>query len=152
MGRRVNRIDEAQQRLYNALQEVLPGRVSPYPPSDPVGPAIWIEQPTITPNRVGQATVVYVDFPVWIGYDGADHAQIAGLNDATARVWDVVERLGFSQALGARPPGRDPAISSRERAQVITVRMFLEARSFCLPDSPGESPIPPVTIQEASDG
>lgn len=141
----MNTIDDALDRLMEALRPLLPpGRVSPVPISNAVGPAIWVDSPSLSPNRLQGATAWYVDFPVWVVYDGADEAQLAGLNDLLARMLDACAGVKLCWPSGVRPGElRD---SPDWRAQVMTIRMTITSRSFCLPAAPVEAPIPPDPI------
>jgi hypothetical protein len=82
-------------QLAQALEPVLPGRVSPHPPTSKryVTPSIFIEQVTVSPvdeNVVGS-------FPVWILADGAIQAQIETHDDlvwnAYLALWPIADRI-----------------------------------------------------------
>lgn len=150
MGPRVsNRIDARLDELAIALDRVLPGRVTGEPRTEDVGPAIWIEIPALVPNRQPGATLWWADFPVWAVFDGLDRAQVAGLNDITARIIDVVDSdLANAWVLGSRPV--EVVAGERRRSVVTTVRMAIAARGLCQPDIPGESPIPPEPIHRGA--
>ena len=108
----VSRLADARAALYNALNPVLPGRVDPYPPpaGRVVAPKIWIGDHDGNPATIGTATTVTVArFAVWIVYDGAVHAQVAGL-DSAARMGRLDGRVARGSPLAPRnvraPQGR----------------------------------------------
>lgn len=138
-------IGEARQALHDAIADVLDaGRVSAYPAAQDVGIRVWIDLPAINVN----SRSIEVDFPVHCTYDGADRAQVAGLDDVVARVWDACERTPNVQPLRVFP-GPDITVGQQtRRRQIITVRRMIGARTLCLPDDPGSSPIPPDQTQE----
>ena len=81
---------------------------------------------------------------MWIAYDGAVKAQVAGLDDLTAKVWDACLAVR-----AARPEAWD--VSSTDvgdvtvNAVVLDVVITLGARTLCL--EPVESaPIPPDPV------
>lgn len=139
----MNVIDEALDEIAAALDEVLPGRTTATPRTTDVGPAFWIEVPSLTPDRVPSTRHVVADFPVWLTADGADRAQVAMLNDGVAKAFDALARLRLCWPMSSRPASTAPG---EPRAVVITVRRILTARGFCLIDPPGEAPIPPDPI------
>lgn len=140
-----NAIDDALHNLAVELDKVLPdGRVTADPRTEDVGAAMWIEMPTIVPDRPQGARQVTIDFPVWITADGADHAQVAQLNDLVAKVWDACAQLKLCWPQSSRPV----QVQSGNRAVVVTVRMLMRATGFCRPDPPGVSPIPPDPIRD----
>lgn len=142
-----NVIDDALDRLAAELDAVLPGRTTADPRTREVGPAIWIDVPSLAPDRPYPAKHVTADFPVWITADGTDRAQVAFLNDAVAKVWDACERLRLCFPIGSRPATTQPG---ENRAVIVTVRMLLKANGFCLPDPPTEAEIPPDPIDSPS--
>lgn len=137
----MNVIDDQLARLVDVLEPILPGRVSPTPSGSSVSPAIWVELPSLAPNRVQGASAWFVDFPVWISCDGTEAAQVAGLNDIVAKAIEACVRLRNCWPVGVRP-----GEAGDWRTQVLTVRMTIAARSFCQPDAPTEAPIPPLPV------
>lgn len=135
----------ARQTLFSAIADVLEeGRVAAYPPGQDVGVRVWIDIPSINVN----GKTIDVDFPVHCTYDGTDTAQVAGLDDVVSRVWDAVEIVRNTTPVRVFP-GADIAVNgSTRRRQIVTVRSSIAARTLCLPDAPGESPIPPDQVQE----
>lgn len=144
----MNIIDDALDSLAAELATVLPGRTTADPRRTDVGPSIWIDVPTITPDRPISAKHVTADFPVHITADGADQSQVAFLNDAVAKVWDACDRLPLCYPVISRP---DPASADVNRAVTVTVRMVLRASGFCLPAAPTAAPIPPDPIDPVSE-
>lgn len=141
----LHRIGQARGELHSAIAAILDqGRVAAYPKPEDVGVAVWIDVPSVASS----GNTIEVDFPVHATYDGTDEAQVAGLDDVVSRVWDACERLKTTTPLRASP-GPDITIGGRNRRrQIITVRRAIAARTLCLPDAPGESPVPPDKIQE----
>ena len=157
----VSRLADARAALYNALNPVLPGRVDPYPPpaGRVVAPKIWIGDHDGNPATIGTATTVTVArFAVWIVYDGAVHAQVAGLDDLTSAVVDAVEGAERFYHDGWRPAILTGVpVDSSLRAMVITATVTITARSLCpagpptfdLVDGPNDvifTPIDPVPV------
>jgi hypothetical protein len=147
-----NRLADARQRLVDALLPVLPGRVEPYPPAARwAAPRVWIEQPEITRATLGTRTTVAVaTFPIWIAYDGANRAQVVGLDDLVSKCWDAVMHAGADPQL-ARREQIDISPQSALRACVLFADVTLSAVTLCLP--PVEmSTIPSAVTQEATHG
>lgn len=130
-----NRIDDALDRLYEALTPVLPGRVWPFPNDEPLGVSIGV--PTITPSG---GAAIEAEFPVTVRYDGAERAQIAGINDLVARCWDACEALARCTPAGARPVDGAAGLTV-----VLTVRLHIAARTLCAPAT-SQSFVPPEPI------
>lgn len=143
-----NVISDAASTLAAELDKVLPGRTTATPRTRDVGEAIWIDVPSLAPDKPMAARHVTADFPVWITSSGADHAQVAFLNDATAKVWDACDTLRLCYPIGSRPA---PTREGEARAVIVTVRMLLKASGFCLPDPPTEAAIPPDPIPDPSE-
>jgi hypothetical protein len=145
MGRRVTTaLSDARRRIVEALAPKLPGRVSPYPVLRFVAPHIWVDQAqNMRWTTVGQNTqLTVVEFPVWLTYDGAEHAQIAGLDDLVAVVWDALDRIRGIQPTGMTSTTVDVGQPDRTyRAAIVTAEATFSARTLCFPDDP-----PPVGI------
>lgn len=141
----LHRIALARADLHTAIAGVLdPGRVSAYPRREDVGVQVWIDMPTVAAN----SNSIDVDFPVHFTYDGTDEAQVAGLDDVVSRVWDACEREKATTPTRVQP-GPDITVGKETRRhQIMTVRRTIGARTLCLPDAPGASPIPPDQVQE----
>jgi hypothetical protein len=144
----MNRLTSAQLELFEALGPVLPGRVAATPPVGKpyVTPYVWIDQPEGILETVGVNTKLTVaTFPIWIGYDGAVKAQVAGLNDLIAKVWDALLTVPR-----ARPVGWNPAVfdvgGMTVRGTVVNVDVTLGAITLCLP-TVEQSPIPPELVE-----
>lgn len=118
------------------------GRVSAHPPAQAVPPCVWIEQPTGSTDTVGAAAgrVDVATFPIAVVYDGADRAQVAGLDELVARVWDAARTVG--EPTGFRPQPLDVG-GPNLRATVVEVDMHIGARTLC-----GSSPM--TTTEVAS--
>jgi hypothetical protein len=144
-----SRLDDAHAVLYAALEPVLPGRVDPYPPpaGRVVAPKIWIGEDEGNPATIGSATTVtVVRFAVWVVYDGAVHAQIAGLRGLVSAVVDAVEGAERFYHDGWRPAALTGVpLESTLRATVITATNTITARTLC-PPAPTTATIPPVPI------
>jgi len=141
-----NRLANARQDLYAALEPILPGRVASTPPAGTayVAPYIWLDQPDLTVGFVGQNTRLTVaTFPVWIAYDGAVRSQVAGLDDLLSKVWDAC--LNTPSAMPQATSTQTVDVGGATlRGVVVTVDVTLGAVTLCLPALPAQSPIPPV--------
>jgi hypothetical protein len=150
----MSRLSDARARLYTELSPVLPGRVEEYPPPSGqryAAPRIWIEQPEVSRATVGARSVLAVaTWPVWCVYDGADRAQVAGLDDLVSKCWDALMRAGADPQLARRDEVSISPTGSL-RATVIYADVTLGASTLCLPDVTA-SPIPPAQTQEAAHG
>jgi hypothetical protein len=145
-----SRLADARLALHTALRPVLPGRVDAYPPAAgrPVAPKVWIgDVADGDPATIGSSTTVTLArFPVVVVYDGAVHAQVAGLDDLVSAVVDAVEAApGFEHdGWRARPFG-DLPVDSTIRSIVVTATVTITARTLCLP-TPDVVTVPPTPI------
>jgi hypothetical protein len=150
----MSRLSDARARLFTELTPVLPGRVEEYPPPSGqryAAPRVWIEQPEVSRATLGARSVVAVaTFGIWCVYDGADRAQVAGLDDLVSQCWDALLRAGADPQL-ARRDEVPISPSGSLRATVIYVDVTLSASTLCLPDV-AASPIPPAQLQEGAHG
>lgn len=143
----MNRLADARLALFGALAPVLPGRVAAVPPTAATYPMpyIWIEQADVSIGFTGTATKLTVaTFPIWIGYDGAVRAQVAGLDDLVAQVWDAVQsvRQAVPQSATTSTIDGGPATV---RAVVVSVDVTIAAMTLCVPTA-APSPIPPEPV------
>ena len=86
-----SKISDARSALHAALQDVAaaPWRVHRVPPANPVAtPCVWVG-PYIQ-NLNGPS--ITISFPVIAVYDGADRAQVEGLDDLGAAISDAIWR------------------------------------------------------------
>lgn len=142
-----NRLGDARLALFGVLEPVLPGRVASAPPTSGPYPApyIWIEQPDVSIGFTGTATKLTVaSFPVWIGYDGAVRAQVAGLDDLVSQVWDAVQQVRQAMPQSATSSTIDGGPVT-VRAVVVSVDVTIAAMTLCVPTA-APSPIPPVPV------
>lgn len=146
----MNRLTSARTELYEAIAPVLPGRVAPMPPAGKPYPApyIWLDHDEGTLANVGQRTQLTVTtIPVWISYDGAVKAQIAGLADLVAQVWDATLTVP-----AARPTGWLNSVidvgGTPVTGKVLSVDVTLGALTLCVapvvavPIPPDPVPVP----------
>jgi hypothetical protein len=146
-----SRLADARATLHAALAPVLPGRVDPYPP--PAGrvaaPKIWIGDHDGDPATIGSATTVTLArFRVVIVYDGAVHAQVAGIDDLVAAVVDAVEACpGFEPDGWRTGASIDVPFDSSLRAVVVTATTTITARTLC-PPTPDVVTVPPTPISQ----
>ena len=143
-----NRVAAAREALHDAIAPILPGRTSPYPPpSTLVGsPYIWVGDTDGFPSTIGDRTkVVIVTFPIWVSYDGADRAQVAGVDDIVARVIDATTTIPLAAYAGHRAQPQDP--SSTRRLTRVAVDVTVTAATLCPPDPVTASAIPPVPVE-----
>ena len=111
--------------------------MAPYPP-----PYIWLDQPDLGIQTAGTNTrLSVVTFPVWIAYDGAVKAQVVGLDDIVAKVWDATLAVAAARPVNATPSIADVA-GTTVRGVVVSVDVTIGALTLCLPIVE-ESPIPP---------
>lgn len=114
----------------NGLQ-LTAGRVHQWPAPQPNAPCLWIEQclgDLVETGRLGTVLVEDVTFPVAVVYDGADRAQVAGLDELVARVWDAAWRAG--RPTGWRP-GPINVGGPSLRATYLDVDMRVGAVTLC---------------------
>jgi hypothetical protein len=144
-----SRLATARAELVAALGPVLPGRVDPYPP--PAGrvaaPKIWIGDPETIPATIGQSTAVTLArFPVAVIYDGAVHAQVAGLDDLVSAVIDAVSAAPGFEPDGSRTgPILGLPLDSTIRAHTVTATVTITARTLCPPAQDAVT-VPPTPI------
>ena len=143
---------DARADLLAALTPVLPGRVDPYPPvpGRVAAPKVWIGVPDTYPTTWGTTSTVVqlARFPVVVVYDGAVHAQVAGLDDLVSAVLDAVGAAAGFESDGSRadlPVAGAPSDSSM-RAVVVTATVTITARTFCPPPAPDAVTVPPTPI------
>ena len=143
----MNRIADARQALLDALTVVLEGRVGGYPlPRNArhVAPYAWIDQPVVTRQVQGRSTFTVATFPVSIIYDGADHTQVAGLDEMVARIWDVAELTAGMEPVDAFPTDRPVDSGVTLRGCDVRVAVTITARTLCPPDVSAAAIPPPV--------
>lgn len=142
-----NRLSDARLALFGVLTPVLPGRVSSTPPAATPFPApyIWIDQPDVALGTAGTSTRVTVaTFPIWISYDGAVRAQVAGLDDLVSQVWDAV--LAVRQATPQSTFVNTVDVGGVDvRGVVVSVDYTIAALTLCLP-TPTSVLIPPEPV------
>lgn len=140
----MSKLSAARATLYAQLVHVFdapvngaqfsPERVHQWPAAQPVAPCLWIEQPAGTLDEVGQRGSVLVNtvvFPVTIVYDGADRAQVAGLDEIVGRTWDLAWRAG-GRPISFRPGPIDVG-GPNLRGTVVQVEMTIASVTFCEP-------------------
>ena len=143
----MNRIADARQLLLDALSTVLDGRVNGYPltrGARHVAPYTWIDQPTVVRETRGRSTFVVATFPVSVIYDGADHAQVAGLDETVARIWDVCEVTPGVEPVDAVPIDRPVDNGITLRGCDLRVAVVITSRTLCPPDVSSAAIPPPV--------
>lgn len=139
----MSRIAEARRALVAALEPVLPGRVDPYEME--ALPCIHLGV-AVPSRRQSFNTAV---FPVIIEYDGADKAQIAGLDEVSAKVCDAIDATKNMRWVSSQPgvdTTDDPQASRTRHVLAITVEVTIGTGSFCAPDVV-EAETPPPVIQ-----
>ena len=139
----MSRLTDARQSLYDALSHVFDdpvdglaftaGRVHPYPPQTVAAPCVWIEQHRGGPIQIGErSTGIGVVFPVAIVYDGADRAQVAGLDELVGRVHDAAHLVGQPGDWSPQPVDvGGPTL----RATFFDVEIRINAHTLCTPAS-----------------
>lgn len=148
-----NAFADARANLVAALEVVLPGRVFPYEPPKGMhhrpggGPTIWIDVALPAQRTSGQSTIVKcVQFPVVISFDGADEAQVAGLDELQAKALDAIAALPGTRWVGVVVPSRQPG---ENRSIIHTYEQTIGVGSFCAPTvTPAD--IPPPIVRSAA--
>jgi hypothetical protein len=145
-----SRLADARAALHTALTPVLPGRVDPYPPAAGrvAAPKVWIGDVDTTPATIGSnTTVTLAQFPVVIVYDGAAHAQVAGLDDLLSAVLDAVAAAAGFESDGSRVgPVVELPVDSTLRAVTVTATATITARTLC-PPAPTTATVPPTPLE-----
>lgn len=141
----MSRLSEARASLHAALSHVLdepiqleedrlvafsPGRVHAYPPGTIAAPCVFIEQPSGQVGTTGAGNVLFdlARFPVAVIYDGTDRAQVAGLDELVARVWDASRAAGEPVAF---TPGPLDTGGPNLRATYVDVEVRIRALTLC---------------------
>ena len=137
----MNRLEVARDAIVQAIAPVLSGRVYPYPPSPQqaqMAPAVWIGQADGQPTIIGERTeVTQAIFPIHVVYDGADRAQVAGLDDIISGLVDAIRTVRGARIRGWRTEPPDFNGTSR-RASTVEVEYTITATTLCLPDVGGD--------------
>ena len=137
----MNRLEVARDAIVQAIAPVLSGRVYPYPPSPQqaqMAPAVWIGQADGQPTIIGERTeIMLAIFPIHVVYDGADRAQVAGLDDIISGLVDAVRHVPGAWVRGWRTEAPDFNGTSR-RASTVEVEYTITATTLCLPDVGGD--------------
>lgn len=145
----MSRIADARIALVEAFEEVLPGRVQAYPGGPP--PVVWLGVALPAERRPEQSrlgtTVNTVRFPVTIVHDGADRAQVAGLDEVTAKLCDAIDNLRGARRISATRI-TETIDGKTLPALVIEVEVTVNGRSFCAP-TVEDAEIPPPIAQPA---
>lgn len=142
-----NRLAVSRAALYDALAPILPGRVASMPPANVAYPCpyIWIDQPDVAIGFTGTASKMTVaTFPVWIGYDGAVRAQVAGLDELVSQVWDAVQQVRQATPQSATAQTVDVG-NATVRGVVVSVDVTVAAMTLC-PPIPAPVVIPPGLV------
>ena len=133
----MSRLADARAVLADALAPTLPGRVGAYPPGSGQfnAPRVWVGVPDTQPATIGQATAVTLAlFPVFVAYDGAVHAQVAGIDDLLSAVIDAVGACPGFEADGSRSTTiPDIPAGSTIRVVAVTATATITARTLCPP-------------------
>ena len=136
----MNRLGQARDALVTAAAPVLSGRVYPYPPTPQqaqVAPAVWVGQCDGFRTTIGESTQIMVAvFPIQVVYDGADRAQVAGIDDIVSGLVDAVAGVKGAEIRGWRTEVVNPDLN--RRATVLEVEYTITARTLCLPDVGGD--------------
>ena len=149
----MSRLADARTVLHAALAPVLAGRVDAYPPASGrvAAPRMWIGDVETVPATIGTSSAVTLArYPVVIVYDGAVHAQVAGLDDLLSAVIDAVGAAPGFESDGSRP-GAPFGIQLEQavRAHVITATTTITARTLCPPTAVAVT-VPPSPIRSTT--
>lgn len=133
----MNDLAATRTAIAAALEIVLPGRVSPYPPTSKrwSTPSVFIDQ-AVPPFKADHQW--FATFPVWIVVDGANDAQIAMMDDLLQNCWLALRMVpgdlsGTVQQLAGF------------RAAVIDCTVMVDVDTMCPPAPATVAEIPPVT-------
>ncbi|WP_116998438.1 hypothetical protein [Desertimonas flava] len=140
----MNRLAQARQLIVDTLEPVLPGRVHPY--GSEAMPCIYLGVAAPGHRQSGGGTFKVAQVPVVISYDGADHAQIAGLDEVTAKVCDAIDATPGIRWTGSQtssPTDRD------HTGLTLTVEVTIGVDAMCPPDIV-EAETPPPILERAS--
>jgi hypothetical protein len=109
-----------------AADEFPASHVTPYPPSQLVAPAIYVDMPRIYRGELGTLG----DWPVFVVVDGDDWAQMLALDNAVSILWDAYNAVDGWDCPDASPVARDVGGPSL-RAYQFTVTTFLTLDVLC---------------------
>lgn len=148
-----NLFADARTAIVDALDVVLPGRVFPYEPEHGLnhrpggGPSIWLDVALPAERQAATgAKFVTVQFPVVFSFDGADHAQVAGLDELQSKALAAISALPNTRWVGVTVPTRE---AGKNRSIVHTYETRLGVASFCAPTvTPAD--IPPPIVRAAA--
>lgn len=140
----MNRFAQSRAALVAALDEVAPGRTFAYR-TDKVVPAVWlgVALPGERTPTGGRTPVKVARFPVTITFDGSDDAQVAGLDELTAKVTDAIQALPGARVVGART-SEETVAGRAYQAVVLDVSYSLGIGSFCGPTVTAAEIPPPI--------
>ena len=123
-------VRDTRDLVFQALQGALvgsPWRVRRTAAVQPAAPSVFSDSPTLV---LGASSIVSVSFPVVIIMDGSVAAQVDGLDDLVAQVWQALSKVGT--VTDSRPAVLDVGGPSL-RAQIVTVQTDVTAAGLCPP-------------------
>ena len=115
--------------LVTGLTGLLPaGSVHPTIPDELALPAVWVDSP-IGMRPSDPATVV-ASVDVVIAVDGAEHAQLAALDDLESAVWVALEQVGVATlAIGSLLAVGGPNV----HAVTVSADVDVDVHTLCPP-------------------
>ena len=137
----MSRVGDDRAALWATIQNVLPGRVYAYPPPTPsriATPCVWIDA------HAGalDAGAYMTQWAVIAAADGADHAQLAILDDVASAMWAACTASASPVAMTSH---ESMTVAVAEdvtvRGVTFTVSVFTGAATFC-PSIPEPASIP----------
>lgn len=144
VGDRVSALTDRRTALHEALSGVFDapvggyafaGRVLPHRPAKAVAPLVWLDDSTSARQRDNLAQKWVATFPAWVTFDGADAAQVAGIEEIIGRIYDAAAAkfTVMGHAPSPLPPELVDSAPARLRASVVTITAAVRADTFCPP-------------------
>lgn len=124
---------DVRAEVHRALVDGLAGIVAPelvheYVPDELATPCVWVESPLEL--RAYDVAELIAVAGVLIVVDGAEHAQLAALDDLEGAAWVALEGVGIATgAIGVRLGAGGPTL----HAVRLTVELRVAARTLCPP-------------------
>jgi len=141
MGLRVNALTTARGELYAAMLASAavhqPWRIHEWAPDQVVAPCVYIGNPSLDRQTVGNpgVAVVIATYPIYCVADGSPAAQSKALDEMVAFVWDATFAAGGLPDT-SRPASIDVG-GPNLRGAAVQADMTLRAVTLCAPNLEG---------------
>lgn len=142
----MNAITDRRTAMHDALAEVFvapigglafSGRVHRTEPAKLAAPCVYIDASAgRSATSKGGAALYLTTYPVVVVYDGAQQAQIDGVEELVCRVMDAVGAVDRAEVTGHAPITLDVQRidpTSKLRAVAVSVDVPILTRTFCRP-------------------